>query len=306
MLEKAKTAVRSEFHFARAQLQHYGIKFSQSGFSGNGCNRVPDDILMLKMHTDWLRKCWGKHLAKAPMYYQWILEKAGTPDVLSLGWDSTAVKRAAFNHIGGEDDESESDEDSQSDIYVPRVPSAGKPFAKDHMTMTIRTTRTSGLYQARFNFDAIEGVMMLSANEALLKAFVSDARIDSGDDSDPLGKETGSRERVLERMARKRILKRKRRMAAAAGKLNGPAAKKARSSRMGRPSTYFFWVRCRDLGNYKICKVGKGTVKFNGPGGRTGVRGGSDKENNEMDDEKEEEESDSGADTGYVWDMFSG
>jgi hypothetical protein len=52
---------------------------------------------------------------------------AGTPDVLFLGWDSAAVRRAVFNHIGKKDDDSEPDEDSQSDGYVPRVPSpAGK------------------------------------------------------------------------------------------------------------------------------------------------------------------------------------
>jgi hypothetical protein len=183
------------------------------------------------------------------------------------------------------------------------------------MTMTIRTTQTPGLYQARFNFDAIEGVMMLSTNETLLKAFVTEARIDLGDNSDPLGNETGMRERVLERMARKRILKRKRRRADGGGKLNGTAAKKAKNGRRGRPSRYFFWVRCPDLGNYKICNVGKGTVKFHGPGltgftGQGGLGGigddvvfsgrkvagggGSDDE----DDEKDAED--------YAWDMFSG
>lgn len=107
---------------------------------------------------------------------------------------------------------------------------------------------------------------MLSANEALLKAFVSDSRIDSGEDSDLLGNETGSRERVLERIARKRILKRKRRMPDAAVKGSGPAAKKTKTGPVGRPSRYFFRVRCRDLGNYEIWNMGKGTVKFNGPG----------------------------------------
>lgn len=344
------------------------------------------------MHTEWLRKCRDKDLAKYPMYYQWVLEKyfmdswsraepfrtkgvvgplpyhsveasemismlgrrigltkavgAGCPDVLFLGWDSTAVRRAAFNHIGKEDDDSESEEESQSDSDVSKIPSPagkydidcdiitrefslGRPFAKDHMTMTIRTTHTPGLYQARFNFDAIEGVMMLSANEALLKAFVSDSRIDSGEDSDPLGNETGTRERVLERIARKRILKRKRRMTDAA---SGPAAKKAKAGPAGRPSRYFFRVRCRDLGNYKIWNMGKGTVKFNGPGltgftgqgglggigddvffsgrkvsgGGGGRRKGSDEEDDEMDEEDEDEDTDSGAETDYAWEKFAG
>lgn len=105
MSEEAKTAVRSEFHFVRAQLQHYGIEFSQSGFSGNGvailkealragkvrirrprcngrlltlmqCDQVPNSVLLLKsqMHKEWLKKCRDKDLAKYPMYYQWILE----------------------------------------------------------------------------------------------------------------------------------------------------------------------------------------------------------------------------------------
>lgn len=99
MSEEAKTAVRSEFHFVRAQLQHYGIEFSQSGFSGNGvailkealragkvrirrprcngrlltlmqCDQVPNSVLLLKsqMHKEWLRKCRDKDLAKYPMY----------------------------------------------------------------------------------------------------------------------------------------------------------------------------------------------------------------------------------------------
>lgn len=428
MSEEAKTAVRPEFHFVRAQLQHYGIEFSQRGFSGNGvailkealragkvrirrprcngrlltpmqCDQVPNSVLLLKsqMHKEWLRKCRDKDLAKYPMYYHWILEKyfmdswsraepsrtkgvvgplpyhsveasnvisilgrrigltkavgAGSPDVLFLGWDSIAVRRAAFNYIGKEDDDSESEEESQFVSDAPKIPSPaekydincdiitrefslGRPFAKDHMTMTIRTTHTPGFYQARFNLDAIEGVMMMSANEALLKAFVSDSRIDSGEDSDLLGNETGSRERVLERIARKRILKRKRRMPDAAAKGSGPAVKKIKTGPVGRPSRYFFRVRCRDLGNYEIWNMGKGTVKFNGPGltGFTGqgglgaigdevlfsgrkIAGGGggrgkgsdeDEDDDEMDDESEEEETDSGAETDYAWDKFAG
>lgn len=80
--------------------------------------------------------------------------------------------------------------------------------------------------------------------------------------------------------------------------------------------------------------MGKGTVKFNGPGltgfteqggldgigdevlfsgrkiaGGGGGRGkGSDEDENddEMDDESEEEETDSGAETDYAWDKFAG
>jgi hypothetical protein len=44
MSEEAKTAVRSEFHFVRAQLQHYGIEFNQSGFSGNGVAVLKDAL----------------------------------------------------------------------------------------------------------------------------------------------------------------------------------------------------------------------------------------------------------------------
>lgn len=96
-----------------------------------------------------------------------------------------------------------------------------------------------------------------------------------------------------------RILKRKRRMTDAAEKVSGPAAKKAKTGPVARPSRYFFRARGRDLGNYKIWNMGK----VAGGGGGRGM--GSDEED-EMDDEDEEEESDSGAETDYAWDMFAG
>ena len=51
MTEEAKAAVRSEFHFARAQLQHYGIEFSQSGFAGNGVNTLKEALRAGKVRT---------------------------------------------------------------------------------------------------------------------------------------------------------------------------------------------------------------------------------------------------------------
>ncbi|KAK1834071.1 hypothetical protein QBC39DRAFT_379988 [Podospora conica] len=337
MSEEAKAAVRSEFHFARAQLQHYGVECSPSGFAGNGlatlkealragkCDQVPDNILKLKseMHTEWLKICPDKVLATSTLYPRWILEKyftnswglpepsrtkgvvgplpynslqavgAGVPDVLYLGWDSMDVRVAAFHHDDTgeeEDDDSQSQGESQSDGHlrapspagkydiecdiITRQFSIGSRYDKDFMTMHIRATRTPGLYQATFNFDAMEGVMMLSTNEALLKAFVYDDCTDSGDDSDAL-RESGSVERLFEMIARKRITKRKRRIADASGKRNGPAAKKTKKGSVGRPSRYFFLVRCRDLGNDRIWNMGKGTLKFDGPG-LTGFTGQGD------------------------------
>lgn len=81
--------------FIRSQLKHYGIKFDEAEFSGNGtvlmrktllaghCDKVPDHITALQrqMHTEWLETQTPQQLATNP---SWVMEKyflrSGQPD----------------------------------------------------------------------------------------------------------------------------------------------------------------------------------------------------------------------------------
>ncbi|KAK3314338.1 hypothetical protein B0H66DRAFT_595073 [Apodospora peruviana] len=82
--------------FVRGQLQHYGVQFDESQFSGNGTlllkkmlqagklDEVPEHIQILKaqMHSDWLESQSEEQLSGHP---EWVLEKyfldrSGKPD----------------------------------------------------------------------------------------------------------------------------------------------------------------------------------------------------------------------------------
>jgi hypothetical protein len=119
-----------------------------------------------------------------------------------LGWDERAVKEAAKDHGSKEararqamESVWEEQRTLKHDRYLASaktmVPSPVGQYIVDcekiergyevkDLTLAIRATRTSGLYQASFDFGVIEGIMMLSADESMLAPYTEQY----GDDSD--------------------------------------------------------------------------------------------------------------------------
>ncbi|OJJ03245.1 hypothetical protein ASPVEDRAFT_72968 [Aspergillus versicolor CBS 583.65] len=115
-------------NFVRDQLQHYGVSFDESQFSGNGmmllkrcleagkCDTVPVHILSLQeqMHREWIETQDREYIAD---YVDWCISNwtdARSREKVSglhqetargciiqtvfMGWDSAAVKKAASGH----------------------------------------------------------------------------------------------------------------------------------------------------------------------------------------------------------------
>lgn len=94
---EAKRALQQNRQFVRCQLKHYGIRFSEEEYSGNGtqllqkflrdgkCDEVPHTLLQRaeRMHRRWLGKCHPSVMIKHP---DWLMDRHflanGRPDHL--------------------------------------------------------------------------------------------------------------------------------------------------------------------------------------------------------------------------------
>lgn len=114
--------------------------------------------------------------------------------VVLLGWDQSAVQKAAKQYAidakakhEDEIDRREAARVAKHDQYRARTKKgdativgkyiidcegiSGNWDGCDNLTMSIKATKTPGLYQADFDFGMLEGVMMMSDNESALGVF---------------------------------------------------------------------------------------------------------------------------------------
>lgn len=130
-------------------------------------------------------------------------------DVVYAGWDEKAVDAAAQKHLDNEKAAEEAQraarakerEDRHAQYLAAnqtnRLASIvgeyiidckeiadGWPEDADDMRLSIKKTRTSGLYEAYFHFGAAEGMMMLSRDETLLEPYADPEESDSEEEDE--------------------------------------------------------------------------------------------------------------------------
>jgi hypothetical protein len=196
-----------------------------------------------------------------------------------LGWDQRAVKKAAKDHGSKEararqakGNAREERRTLKHERYLANsrtmIPSPVGQYIVDceeieqgyevtDLTLAIRATRTSGLYQASFDFGIIEGVMMLSADESMLAPYAEKYGDDS-DIEDDYGEDEDEDEEEDVKFAGGST-KRK----ATAKPAGGRPLKKAKT---GKPRIYFVRLKSRDTGTGEInTEANEGKITFNAP-----------------------------------------
>ena len=187
-----------------------------------------------------------------------------------VGWDQRSVAAAAKHHdmreTGKQVEESRARDKERSDkhtkylarsknraaslvgTYMIDCEAIGRdwPDRADDMTLSIKTTRIPGVYQAHCDFGVLEGVMMLSAEVAALAPYYDDAYASAEDDDDDHhGSATGSKRKSSNNSNR-----------------NGAPPPKA-AKKAGNPTTYFLRMRSRETGEGVIDFIPeKGTITF--------------------------------------------
>ncbi|GAP87531.1 putative AT hook motif family protein [Rosellinia necatrix] len=173
-----------------------------------------------------------------------------TTQTIFLGWDSTAVDRAAKGHADKEvravKAANEERDQERSEMHGDYLKSIGKkkgrkayspvgtyivdcdaieeewPNLADDMSLDIHATDQPGIYEACFDFGVIEGVMVIGADETAVETYCSQLDRESDDEEDTSEDSSGDE--------KKPASKRKYTSTTAKGRGHGRPSKKAKGS----------------------------------------------------------------------------
>ncbi|KAI1819936.1 hypothetical protein F4861DRAFT_525126 [Xylaria intraflava] len=207
--------------------------------------------------------------------------------MIFIGWDSAAVKRAAKRHEDDEekaqkaaDEEREAERSESHNDYLKTLKrKKGRktyspvgtyivdceeiegqwPDQADDLSLEIREMGSPGIYKASFDFGILEGVMIMSTDKQAVNQYCSQMDSESDDDNDSSEDENDSSEEE-----RQSGSKRKHTATASKSRGRGRPPKKAKPS-PSQSRKYYLKLRCAETVESMIYHDPEnGTITFQG------------------------------------------